>query len=282
MFLSASVLPVVLGTVWGARLAGAVDWLAFALALAAIACLHAAANVINDVCDQVTDGINEERIFPYTGGSRFIQNRVLTPGALRRWATMLLAAGVLFGGVLVYWSGALVLGFGVAGVLLGALYSLPPFHLASRGMGEVAVGLAFGVLPVVGAAWLQSGALTPGALLLSLPVALWVANILFANEVPDAPADEAAGKRTLVVRLGRGGAAFVYGVSSVAAFALVAYAVSRDVLAAWAAVPAFLLLAVGIWVARALARRASLKPAIELTLTIHALGTIVLALAAWR
>lgn len=43
--------------------------------------IHAGVNVLNDYYDALngTDAINQQRIYPFTGGSRFIQNGVLGP-----------------------------------------------------------------------------------------------------------------------------------------------------------------------------------------------------------
>src|SRR4051812_10213388 len=75
-FLTASVLPVLVGTAWGATVAGHLDLLVGIFALLATALVHAASNVINDVGDEVTgtDRANVDYIHPYTGGSRFITN----------------------------------------------------------------------------------------------------------------------------------------------------------------------------------------------------------------
>src|SRR5512140_922879 len=48
-FLTASVLPVLVGTAWGATVAGAFDFGVALLALLATALVHCASNVINDV-----------------------------------------------------------------------------------------------------------------------------------------------------------------------------------------------------------------------------------------
>ena len=53
-------------------------------------------------------------------------------------------------------------------------------------IGVEFVGFGFGVLPVITAEWLQAGSVSDTGLLLSLPVALWIANVLLINEVPDA------------------------------------------------------------------------------------------------
>lgn len=293
MFLPASLLPVLVGTAWGWRAAGdrgargfewpdpgSLDLGALLLALAAIACVHGAVNVLNDVADDALGGDrgNAERIFPFTGGSRFIQNAVMTRRGMARWGAALLALGALFGLWLALAKGPAVLWLGLGGAALGLGYSLPPLRLCDRGLGELAVGLGFGVLPVAGAAWLQSGRWDAGALWLALPVSLWVALILLANEVPDARADAAAGKRTLAVRLGPAGTARLYLALQVAAVA------PLGVLAAGGALPpGALALALGAWPAAALAARGlaagmaapgRVAQAIGLTLAIHALGCL--------
>lgn len=288
MFLPASLLPVLVGTAWGWRAAGAsgggsgesLDLGALLLALAAIACVHGAVNVLNDAADDALGGDrdNEERIFPFTGGSRFVQNAVMTRRGMARWGAALLALGALFGLWLALAKGAAVLWLGLAGAALGLAYSLPPLRLCDRGLGELAVGLGFGVLPVAGAAWLQSGRWDAGALWLAVPVSLWVALILLANEVPDARADAAAGKRTLAVRLGPAGTARLYLALQVVAVA------PLGVLAAGGALPpGALALALAAWPAAALAARdlaagmaapARVARAIGLTLAIHALGCL--------
>ena len=80
----------------------------------------------------------------------------------------------------------------------------------SRGLGELTVALAW-FLVVVGADYVQRQQffIIPASAAASL--ALMVAALLVINGVPDAKADAEVGKRTLVVRLGIGGAAALYG-----------------------------------------------------------------------
>jgi 1,4-dihydroxy-2-naphthoate octaprenyltransferase len=220
MFLTASILPVLAGSAWGWRAKGSFDLLVFLTALLAVALVHAAVNVANDVADarSGTDDRNASRIHPFTGGSRFIQNGVLSQAQMARCAALLLAAGIALGLFLVYFEGLWILAFGAAGIGLGLAYSLPPLRLSARGLGEVAVALGFGVLPFSGAYWLQAETITTEALLLSLPISFWVMAVLVMNEVPDRNADAATGKRTLVVRLGSRRTAWLYAALQVAAF----------------------------------------------------------------
>ncbi len=279
-FFPASVLPVLAGSAWGFAVAGQFDALAFALALLATVCVHAGANVLNDVGDDQngTDGQNNERIYPYTGGSRFIQAGIMSANNMARLGTSLLAVAAVAGLMLLMMKGQMILWFGLAGVLLAVLYSLGPLRLSSIGLGELAVGIAFGVIPVVGAAWLHSGIVNGEAILFSIPIAAWVSAILLINEVPDMRADAAAGKRTLPVRVGLGGTALVYGLLQLGAAVAVAWmAVSGTLPVAAVAVPV-LLLVLGARAASAIRRgiadREGMTKAIEATLGIHTVGSI--------
>ncbi len=270
-FFIASVLPVLLGTAWGHKVGDQFEFVAFALALLAILCVHAGANVLNDVFDDLggSDPANDDRIHPYTGGSRFIQNGVMSVAEMARWGSALIGVGMVLGAVLIAIKGITVLLFGLAGIVLATLYSVPPVQLSARGWGEAAVGVGFGVLPVCGAAWLQSGLIDGAVLLVSVPVSLWVANILLINEVPDIPADAQAGKCTLVVRLGTQGTRALY----VCLHVLAALAIWQALLP-WPAIvlPALLLLA-GWRASQAIVEAPeSLRHGIELTLAIHGLG----------
>ncbi len=291
MFFTASVLPVLLGTGRGFRTAGALDPAALLLALAATVLVHAGVNVLNDVYDDASgaDRINDGRIHPYTGGSRFIQNGVMSRREMRAWGLTLLALAAVPGVALVLLKGWGVLAFGLAGAGLGVLYSAPPVALGSRGLGEAAVGVGFGVLPVVGAAWLQSGSPDGDAVLLSLPLSLWIANVLLMNEVPDAEADGKAGKRTLPVILSAAETRRLYLAVNGLAVAAVVAAASAGLLAPWAAALPVALLAAAVAVAALVAAR-GIGPAAErratargirLTLLIHLAGGLWLAGWIW-
>jgi 1,4-dihydroxy-2-naphthoate octaprenyltransferase len=285
-FFPASVLPVVAGTAWGVNAGAGFDALVFVLALLATVCVHAGANVLNDVGDDAigTDPINDDRIYPYTGGSRFIQAGILSSSAMARLGITLLVVAAVAGVFLILAKGAVVFWLGVAGVLLAVLYSLGPARLSGLGLGELAVGVAFGVLPVCGAAWLQSGIVDASAVVFALPISIWVANILLINEVPDIRADAASGKRTLPVRLGPSATAIIYVAANAVALAATAWLSWQGSLPLLApAVPAALLLLAlraSPAIRSGIADRAGLTKSIESTLAIHTVGSLWLAACA--
>jgi 1,4-dihydroxy-2-naphthoate octaprenyltransferase len=85
--------------------------------------------------------------------------------------------------------------------------------------------LAYGPLLACGAYLVQRGTLADPALaVLSVGLGALVGAFLVANEFPDARADEAAGKRTLVVQLGRERSARLFGAAQAAGFGAVALA----------------------------------------------------------
>ena len=280
-FAPASLASVVIGSAWGYRVAGRISWSLALLALLATVCVHLAANVLNDVSDDRSgaDRGNAARIFPYTGGSRFIQNGVMSPHEMTLWGVTLLAVAAVPGLALVELRGPGVLAFGLVGVALGLAYSLPRIQLVARGLGEATIAVAFGVLPVAGAAWLQSGRLDAASILISVPVGLWVAAILLMNEVPDRDADARAGKATLVVRFGMRATRRLYLALQGGACAALILAAALGLIPAWAGFACLLLLPAAWHAAGAITEppeTASLRRGIRATLRLHMAGSALL------
>ena len=285
-FYPASILPVVAGTAWGVSAAGRIDLTLFILALLATVLVHAASNVLNDVGDDSigTDRQNTKRIYPYTGGSRFIQTGILTSSRMARLGVSLLAAAALLGVALIIEKGPVVLLFGLAGVLLAIIYSLGPLRLSAIGLGELAVGAAIGVLPVTGAAWLQGASIDAALLLFSLPISAWVSAILLINEVPDIEADGACGKNTLPVRLGLSGTSRLYlAMQAAAAIVVVILTLQGQLPLLAPLLPLGLLVLAwraGVAIRSGVANRVSMTQAIESTLAIHTVGSLWLTACA--
>jgi 1,4-dihydroxy-2-naphthoate polyprenyltransferase len=281
-FFVASVMPVLIGTAWANSAFHRFNGLLFGLALAATVLAHAAANVYNDVGDDLigADAGNTGRIYPYTGGSRFIQTGLLSRSKMTRLAFGLGAAALITGALLAVLRGPGVVLLGLAGLGLGLLYSLPGIQLSARGIGEAAVAISFGVLPVLGAVWLQAGRIDSAAILMCLPVSAWAAAILIINEVPDIEADRRAHKRTLAVRWGAGGARWVYWGLTLLALTASGAAILIRALPLWYTVIALAIAALGLRAASGISiapsARRQLRRSIQLSLAIHALGCALL------
>jgi 1,4-dihydroxy-2-naphthoate octaprenyltransferase len=242
--------------------------------------VHAGANVLNDIGDDSggTDRCNKDRIYPYTGGSRFIQTGIMDAAEMARLGVSLLAVAAIAGLILLLAKGPTILLFGFCGMMLASLYSLGPLRLNAIGLGETAVAAAFGILPVTGSAWLQSGVINADVLLFSLPISAWVAAIILINEVPDIDADGATGKRTLPVRLGLVGTANLYIGVQVFAVAAVALLTIMGSLPLASPILPIALMLLALRAAAAIKGgvedRAELTRAIESTLAIHLIGSL--------
>ncbi len=232
--------------------------------------VHAGVNVLNDYFDALngTDAANVERLYPFTGGSRFIQNGVLTPRQTAIFGYCLLGSAIL-GGLWLSWQvGAGLLAIGLVGMLIGWAYSAVPLRLNGRGLGEWCVLIGFLAI-VAGADYVQRQAFSFQPFIVGLPYALLVTNLLYINQFPDRKADAAAGKRNLVVRLPLGSAVWGYPIlAGLALFWLVVMVEmgKLPLLALASALPVLFSLR-AFWILRQFsAQPAQLLPAIKLTL----------------
>jgi 1,4-dihydroxy-2-naphthoate octaprenyltransferase len=230
-FLTATFVPVLLGIAI-AVYHGEFSWWLALLTIIGGASIHIGLNVANDVFDALS-GADDANVNPtqFSGGSRVIQYGLVS---LRQMGAISIGAyvvGIGIGLVLlaVAWSPAL-LAIGVTGLLLSVFYTAPPLKLVHRGLGEITTALGFGPIMVLGAYAVQTGTVTWEPFIASIPVAILIALILYLNEIPDAPADAAVGKRTLVVRWSPGMVTSVFLVSALSAFAALAIAVAAGVL----------------------------------------------------
>jgi len=204
-FFTATIVPILLGTAIAYNLSNSINWLYFGLTLLGGLLLHAGANVINDYFDHKSqnDELNEEFIRPFTGGSRMIQEKLMTPKEVLIQAIVCLVFGSAIGLYLTIKIGWVILAIGIFGVFSALFYVDPKVKLVGRGIGEIFIGLNFGVAMTFGAYFVQTGQFSWIPIIASIPVAVLIAAVLYINEFQDAKADEAVGKNHLVVRLGK-------------------------------------------------------------------------------
>ena len=204
-FFTATVIPVALGAAVAWARQGEFHLGYLLLTLLGGVLLHAGINVSNDYFDHVSgnDEANVEFVSPFTGGSRMIQEGLLSPKEVLVESLLLLGGGCLIGVILFWLRGPWVLVLGLIGVISGFFYTAPPLRLVSRGFGELFIGLDFGILMVLGSYYVQAQSLSWEPAVAAIPVALLISAVLYINEFQDCAADVAAGKNHWVARLGK-------------------------------------------------------------------------------
>lgn len=211
-FLTATLIPVALGTSISWWETARFDFVNFLLVLSGVALLHCATNLTNDYFDHKSgnDEINNNPT-PFSGGSRVIQEKLIKPNGVFIFALACFVLGSLIGLWLNYQLKTnVILIMGIVGVFLGFFYTAYPLKIGYTGLGELIVGLCFGPLVVLGSYYVQARSFSWAALWGSVPIGILVGLVLYINEFPDYEADSAVGKKTLVVRLGKQRAVKLY------------------------------------------------------------------------
>jgi 1,4-dihydroxy-2-naphthoate octaprenyltransferase len=235
-FFTGTVVPAVFGALY-ARYSGApFSWPLFGLTVLGTVLVHAGLNMANDYFDHRSGNDQLTVATPFSGGSKVIQEGLLTPRQVLSAAAGCTIVGAGIGVYLNFVTGSVViLLVGALGLVFAWFYEAPPLKLGHRrGLGEIACLLGCGPVIVLGAYFVQARAFSWSAVLAGLPIGLLMMLVLFINEFHDRSADAAVGKNTLVVVLGTTrSAALLWGLLA-ANYALLALLVATRVLPATA------------------------------------------------
>ena len=160
------------------------------------------------------------------GFRRGVTEGDITPTAMKYATFGTLAAAACVGCLMLFYGSWWLILVGIIIGLFALAYSAGPYPLSHHGLGDVAVVLFFGIVPVTLTCYLQQGSWD--GLWLSLPVSVAVgllaANVLIVNNCRDKEDDELVGKNTTVVIFGRHVMGWVYLISGVVAMGIVFYA----------------------------------------------------------
>ncbi len=212
------------------------------------------------------------------GFRRGVTEGEITPIAMKRatYATLLLAA--IIGCTMLFFGPWWLLFVGAAVALFALGYSAGPYPLSHHGLGDVAVIIFFGVVPVTFTCYLQTGTFDHLTLLTSLAVGLLAANVLIVNNYRDMEDDKAVNKNTTVVIFGRKVMAWCYMLAGFVA--MVAMVPVWQVLRLWSLpiVLVYLALHIKNWLYLKKAQGAALNPLLgktAVTLLIFSLMLII-------
>ena len=211
-FFTATIIPVTLGSVIAWHDIDSFMWVRFCLAMLGAILIHAGTNLANDYFDHKSG--NDEANFtptPFSGGSRVIQEGLIPAKRILYVSLVSFGLGAAIGLYLNYLCRTnIILILGIIGVFLGFFYTAKPFRIGYGSFGELAVGIGFGPLMILGSYYVQTQVLPLKLFLISIPMGILIALVVFINEFPDYKADKATGKKTLVVILGKKGALSLY------------------------------------------------------------------------
>ena len=186
-------------------------WLA--ITVLGIFCVEVAKNASGELVDfdSGTDqAVTVENRSPFSGGKRVLVDGLLSRTQTRNIAAIFFVAAIVAGLVISLFRDPRILSIGVLGMTLAWSYHGGPLKLAYRGLGELAVAIAYGPLVVCGTYFVQTGYLSAPLIHGSMALGLLISAFLWINEFPDYDADKVAGKNNLVVKLGRENASLVY------------------------------------------------------------------------
>jgi 1,4-dihydroxy-2-naphthoate polyprenyltransferase len=199
-FLYAGLMPYLLGAAWAYGVAHQFHAAIFWIGLGGVALAVVGVEAFNEYFD-----------------SRLGTDRVFNPADVPPMSVGVFWLGAAaFGGALavgIYLTrlyGLAVLAFAALGGLAAIFYAAPPIRWSYRGLGELAIGLAYGPWLTLGSVYLQTRTLPRGAWWASSVPGLLIMALAVVNAIPDYHQDRLVGKRNWVVRLGRRRAVWLY------------------------------------------------------------------------
>jgi 1,4-dihydroxy-2-naphthoate octaprenyltransferase len=195
--LTAALVPVAIGTAL-AWTDGGLHLLAALAALAGALLIQIGTNFANDLFDYLKGADGADRVGP----TRVTAAGWVSPDAMRVATAVVFGLAFASGLYLVWRGGWPILAIGLASIALGVLYTATRYALAYTGLADVVVFVFFGPVAVAGTYYVQTLDVTAAAVLAGVAPGLLSTALLVVNNLRDWREDQAAGKRTLIVRFG--------------------------------------------------------------------------------
>jgi 1,4-dihydroxy-2-naphthoate octaprenyltransferase len=277
--LPAAIVPVLVGTGAALHDGHPLQPLTFVVTLLTALLIQIGTNFANDVFDFHKGADTAERLGPL----RVTQGGLVTPRQVLVATYLTFGLALILGLYLVVLGGWPILLIGVLCVVAGLTYVGGPWPFGYHGLGDVVCFIFFGMLAVLGTAYLQAGELSALAIWAAVPVGCLVTAILVVNNLRDIDTDRAVGKRTLAVLLGRRWTRVEYALLLLVAYGVVAWLGLRgQASTVWWWLP-FLSVPLAIWLVRYVARTVGrpLNVALKRTGQLHLLFGVLFTLGLW-
>ena len=196
--LPVSLAGVICGTAC-ALLQGSINATAVLLCALFAALAQVASNFGNEYYDY-KNGIDKKG---REGFRRGVTEGEITPLAMKRATYATLALAAITGCIMLFFGPWWLVFVGITIAVFALGYSAGPYPLSHHGLGDVAVIIFFGVIPVTFTSFLQTGSFDNMTLCVSVAVGFLAANVLIVNNYRDMEDDKAVNKNTTVVIFGR-------------------------------------------------------------------------------
>lgn len=194
----AATIPVATATALAWR-DGAFRWQPALLCLIFALLMQCVANLVNDLCDYLKGSDQPDRLGP----DRAFAKGYITLPAMKAGIAGFTAAACAAGVGLLWYGGWWLVWVGILCILFAYLYTAGPWPLAYNGLGDIAVILFFGLVPVGFTYYVQAHAWTTEVTFTALACGLVIDTMLMVNNFRDRKEDARCGKRTVVVIFGK-------------------------------------------------------------------------------
>ncbi|HLR68710.1 MAG TPA: 1,4-dihydroxy-2-naphthoate polyprenyltransferase [Virgibacillus sp.] len=226
--LTASFIPVFVGTMF-AYIEDTIHLGLFLAMLVASILIQAATNMFNEYYDYVRGLDKEDSVG--IGGTIVRDN--IAPKTVLNLAFIFFGIAILLGIYICLESSWWIAVIGSAGMLIGYLYTGGPLPIAYTPFGELFSGFIMGTVIIGISYYIQTLELTADVILISIPIAIFIATIMLSNNIRDLDNDKEGGRKTIAILLGRKNAVHFQGLLFIIAYGLTAIYIILGMLPIW-------------------------------------------------
>lgn len=227
--LTASFIPVFVGTMYAFVMEGKFHSFLFITMLFAAILIQAATNMFNEYYDYVRGLDNEQSVG--IGGT--IVRDGVAPKTVLRLAFIFFGIAILLGLYICLNTSWWIAIIGAVSMLIGYLYTGGPIPIAYTPFGEIFAGFLMGTVMIGISYYIQTEHVTKEMILISIPIAIFIAAILMANNIRDLDGDKINGRKTLAILLGRENAIWFLAVLFIIAYVCTITFVITGILPIW-------------------------------------------------
>ncbi|KEZ49771.1 1,4-dihydroxy-2-naphthoate polyprenyltransferase [Metabacillus indicus] len=227
--LSAAFIPVTIGTVLALN-EGSIHAALFLAMLLASILIQAATNMFNEYFD-FKRGLDNENSVGI--GGAIVRNGV-KPKTVLNLAFGFFGIAILLGIYICMESTWWIAVIGLICMATGYFYTGGPVPIAYTPFGELVAGFFMGMVIILLAYYIQTGTISAISVIISIPIAFLVGNIMLSNNIRDLDGDKENGRKTLAILIGRKKAIIFLAATFAASYAVILAMIAFGYLSAWA------------------------------------------------